>query len=302
MYIGANAVYVAKTAYVAFCLPVFSVALGSLLRNIAAHRWSSISNLVYLITLPIVVSVFYFENIKNGVAYGVLLIFIFLIGLIASIFKGQWLIKSILFCAVIGTSLIFLNLHLQKNESWKSFGADAKVAWNTGQYQQWKYNGEKGYPINETGAAVSGTNYERIAWAKEGVKLIIQNPMGYGLVERSFSHLAKLRWPDSKLHQSHSGWIDLTLGIGVPGVALLLGCFLILIKQLGEKITNFEPSHWAISCRWALLSLLLMWCTTEISQKAYLENLIFWISLAAGVDIGLARVKIAPQVASGNSA
>jgi hypothetical protein len=32
-----------------------------------------------------------------------------------------------------------------------------------------------------------------------------------------------------------------------------------------------------------LLCLLLMWCTTEVSQKVYLESLLFWLAFVAGL-------------------
>lgn len=285
MYVGVGALYIAKTAYVAFCLPVFAIALGALFLNIKTHRWLSFGNLFYLPTLPAVFFIFYSENIKNGVAYGLLLILIFLFLLVRSLLQGRWLQKILLTILLLTSALFFLATHLEQNQSWRSFAADARVALNTSQNTQWKYNGEKGYPINGDGAPVSVTNYERIAWAKEGIRLISENPLGYGLVERSFGHLAKLRWPDSKLHQSHSGWIDLTLGIGIPGVALLLGSILILINQLRRSSTNFELSRWVIAYRWTLLCLLLMWCTTEISQKVYLDELLFWIAFAAGINL-----------------
>ncbi|ABP33536.1 hypothetical protein Pnuc_0315 [Polynucleobacter asymbioticus QLW-P1DMWA-1] len=281
MYIGPNAPYVAKTAYVAFCLPVFAVALGSLLRNISAYRWLSLSNLVYLATLPTVMTVFYFENIKNGIAYALLLLVFFLLLIFKTGSKGSWMPKIFLSILLLGASLSFLSAHLQGNESWKTFQLDAKVALNTTQNQQWKYNGEKGYPLNDQGAVVSITNYERIAWAKEGARSILDYPLGFGLVERSFGHIAKLQWPDSKLHQSHSGWIDLTLGIGIPGTALILVAMLMLIFQMGYP--SMGVLQWTQATRWVLLSLLLMWCTTEISQKLYVENLLFWLALGAGL-------------------
>ena len=285
MYVGTNSIYVAKTAYVAFCLPVFAVALGSLLRNIESHRWVSWSNLAYLATLPAVFAVFYAENIKNGVAYGLALALVFLLLMVASLFKGRWVPKVLLSMILLIASIFFLNIHLEQNDSWKTFGADAKVALNTSQYQQWKFNGEKGYPNNEWGTVTSVTNYERIAWAKEGIRLIVQNPLGYGLVERSFGRLGKIAWPDSKLHQSHSGWIDLTLGIGVPGVALILGAILVLLLQLSSINPVFGVFPWVKACQWGLFCLVLMWCTTEISQKVYLDSLIFWIALAAGINL-----------------
>jgi hypothetical protein len=81
---------------------------------------------------------------------------------------------------------------------------------------------------------MSTTNYLRSAWGKVGIKLIAQNPLGYRLIERSFGCLAKINWPDSNLHQSHSGWIDLTLGLGIPRIGLILTILLTLLYQLGR--------------------------------------------------------------------
>lgn len=139
---------------------------------------------------------------------------------------------------------------------------------------------------------VSVTNYERMAWAKEGIKLAIQNPLGYGLIERSFGHLAKLNWPDSKLHQSHSGWIDLTLGLGIPGILLILSSLLLLLhhifKSAGQQGggTIATQSIYPAMAWCAIFSLLIIWCTTEISQKVYFDDLIFWLALASGLSLG----------------
>ena len=177
---------------------------------------------------------------------------------------------------------------LQTNDSWRTFSADAKIARDTQTYQQWKYNGEKGYPNNELGTMVSVTNYERIAWAKEGIKLAMQNPLGYGLIERSFGRLTKINWPDSKLHQSHSGWIDLVLGLGIPGFLLISTVLLTLLYQLA-KLANgagIVANPYSTMVWWALFSALIMWCTTEISQKVFFDALILWLTLGAGLSLG----------------
>ena len=146
---------------------------------------------------------------------------------------------------------------------------------------------------------VSVTNYERIAWGKEGLLLLTQNPLGFGLIERSFGHLAKKVWPESLLHQSHSGWLDLALGIGLPGIALVLGSLALAMKQLyrldlPENIPESAPNGaqspfkapWLSCCWWILLASLVMWCTTEISQKVFLDSLIFWVALASSLAAG----------------
>jgi hypothetical protein len=201
------------------------------------------------------------------------------------------LLKSLLIAVILGSGIFFLANHIQKNDSWRTFQVDAKVALNTDQYQQWKYNGAQGYPNNELGVVVSSTNYERIAWGKEGIKLIWRYPLGYGLIERSFGHLGKIAWPDSILHQSHSGWIDLALGIGIPGIVLILASLLTLLYRLG-RLANpnqglyLSDSPYQSMAWWALFSLLIMWCTTEISQKVFFDSFIFWLALGSGLTLG----------------
>ena len=285
LYYGSLPFYIPKTAYVCFCLPTLGIALGQLARNIHQHQPFKWANLVYLATIPAVLFVFYGENIKNGVVYSAALLLLFLGVLVFRNFRHYWAIKLLVLGVVLAIGVLFVANSLQTNDSWRTFSADAKIARDTQTYQQWKYNGEKGYPNNELGTMVSVSNYERIAWAKEGIKLAIQNPLGYGLIERSFGHLAKLNWPDSKLHQSHSGWIDLTLGIGVPGVALILGAILILLLQLSSVNPEFGSFPLVKACQWGLFCLVLMWCTTEISQKVYLDSLLFWIALSSGVSL-----------------
>ena len=288
LYYGSLPFYIPKTAYVCFCLPTLGIALGQLACNIHQHQSFKWANLVYLATIPAVLFVFYGENIKNGVVYSAALLLLFLGVLVFRNFRRHWAIKLLVLGVVLVIGVLFVANSIQTNDSWRTFSADAKIARDTQTYQQWKYNGEKGYPNNELGTMVSVTNYERIAWAKEGIKLAMQNPLGYGLIERSFGRLTKINWPDSKLHQSHSGWIDLVLGLGIPGIALILTSLLILLYQLGRlgKDIPTSPNPYVTMVWWALFSALIMWCTTEISQKVYFDALILWLTLGAGLSLG----------------
>jgi len=280
--------YIPKTVYVCFCLPTLGIALGLLARNIDQNQAFQWSNLIYLATIPAVLFVFYGENIKNGVVYSAALLALFVATLIFRNFHRNWAIKLLSLGLVLAIGGFFVVVNVQKNDSWRTFSADAKIARDTQIYPQWKYNGAQGYPNNELGVIVSVTNYERLAWGKVGLNLIAQNPSGYGLVERSFGHLAKINWPDSSLHQSHSGWIDLALGLGIPGIALILATMLISLLQLGALSQDAVASqtHYLTMARWALFSLLIMWCTTEISQKVFFDDLIFWLALGAGLSLG----------------
>jgi hypothetical protein len=172
--------------------------------------------------------------------------------------------------------------HLHKNDSWNTVLADIKVANQLETIDHWKYRGDRGYPNNEFGKMVSVTNYERAAWAQVALEFIAERPQGYGLVLESFRHIGKEKWPDSNLLQSHSGWLDLTLGIGIPGVALIILAAFLSIHTLSQS----AGSLWSRPVIWLLSSIGLLMITTEVSQKVYLDALIFLILFSASLSLG----------------
>jgi hypothetical protein len=179
-------------------------------------------------------------------------------------------------------STFILTQHLKINESWKTVFADIKVAEQLDQIDSWKYYGGKGYPINDLGHQVSETNYERAAWFQVALKFIHEMPLGYGLVHESFGKFAREKWPDSRLLQSHSGWLDLTLGIGIPRVFLLILAGVLALKNAWRVARDF----WGSIALWILLSIALLMITTEVSQKSYIDALVFLILWTAGLGLG----------------
>ena len=279
-------IYIAKTEYVAFCIPVLAVSLGQIYYQAAKGKWLSWANLVYLCAISSVLYVFYAENIKNGVLYSLIFILIF-IGLITyRYFKIDPLKIGILVVSVILGATIFIQHHIDANNSWRTFFADARVAIKVDHIDAWRVCRSEP-PKNDMGIQVSDTNYSRIAWGISALKLVAQHPLGYGLVERSFGHLGKKIWPESCLTQSHSGWLDLALGIGVPGMILVLGAFLFSLRLL-KKIplgSAASLSPWVAMAFSVLLCFLLIWCTTEISQKIYFEELLFFLAFSGAIAI-----------------
>jgi hypothetical protein len=277
-------IYIAKTAYMGFCIPALAVALGQIYFQITNGKWLTWPNFVYAGTIPAVLFVFYAENIKNGVVYSFLFFLIF-VGLITLKYFKKALVKISIFLTLIFLgSGIFIQRHIEQNHSWQTFFADAKVALQTERNDAWRVCGSV-LPKNELGEEVSDTNYSRIAWGINAVKLIPQFPLGYGLVEGSFGHIGKQVWPDSCLSQSHSGWLDLTLGIGIPGMLLLLGSLILSMKGLLRfRFDTIEHLvEWRSMSVCTLICFGLIWCTTEISQKVFFDELIFFIALAGAL-------------------
>jgi hypothetical protein len=288
VYPSSQPFYVPKTDYVVFCLPTLAVALGQI-KNLIQSKQISWQNLsLYTITIASIAFVFYAQNIKNGFIHGILLFAFFLLQLRKGSVQSWTYSKLSIVLVFIITIALFGYQHVQKNESWRTLAADAEIAIQLGEYQHWKYNGEKGYPINANGRMVSATNYERIAWGLVGVKLFLENPLGYGLIENSFGPMVNQVWPESspRLSHAHSGWLDLALGIGVPGIVLVVGALILALKQaVGYSLP------WRNLGVWILLSSLLLWSTTEVSSNGNIDPLIFWIVMTAALGLGYKNTK-----------
>ncbi|MBT8541002.1 hypothetical protein G6722_06620 [Polynucleobacter paneuropaeus] len=294
---GSAPYYVAKIDYVCFCLPVLAIALGQIKVQIDQERILSWANGFYICVVGSVLFVFAKWQVFNGFIYALLITAILAGVLVWRYFKkassGKQFIAIIFICA-LAASLVY---QIKTDSHFETFVADAKVALDGEKYPQWKYDGTQGYPNNELGRQVYPSNYERVSWFVHGVELIPRYPQGYGLLHRSFGRLVKMDYPDSKMHQSHSGWLDLTLGIGIVGVALILGAMLLAMRNCSRlQIHALMPEKDALNRNaylnvawWALLGLGLIWCTTEISQKVNMEALLFWVALATGMSMGASR-------------
>ena len=279
-------IYIAKTAYMGFCIPAIAVALGQIYIQITNGKWLTWSNFVYASTIPAVLFVFYAENIKNGVLYSFLFIAIFIGLLTFKYFKRFPVRIGILLVLILLGSGLFIKNHIKQNHSWVTFFADAKVAIQDENSESWKCQvSGRSLPTNELGEQVSDTNYSRVAWGINALKLIPEYPQGYGLVERSLGYIGRQVWPGSCLSQSHSGWLDLTLGIGIPGMLLLLGSLIMSLKGLLRfRFDTFEHLiKWRSMSSCMLICFGLIWCTTEISQKVFFDELVFFLVFSGAI-------------------
>lgn len=103
----------------------------------------------------------------------------------------------------------------------------------------WHYQTSKGwlrvedYPKMADGQTVDPSAYERVAWISRGLDLIRDNPLGYGYGRNAFTRSLTHLGIDNKVGHSHSGFIDLGVGLGIPGILLwLLFCLSLIVTGL----------------------------------------------------------------------
>ena len=71
--------------------------------------------------------------------------------------------------------------------------------------------------------------YLRFAMLKEGLAMAAAHPLGVGYHRNAFGHALRLEYGMGSGH-SHSSLLDIAIGVGVPGVLLLVGFFVSCMK------------------------------------------------------------------------
>lgn len=279
--------FVHKSSYVFFCLPLLAISIGRITQAVLQDRIMSIATLIYSISIVAVLFNFYSLVDRNGMLYGFIMILIAVSLIVFHAMRSKTVSRrNVLIALLILAIPAYLAIHQYRtNHHWNSLVSDARIALDVDRYDLWK-DPDNEKPLNEFGKPVFGSNYERLAWAVVAIRLIEERPLGYGLVERSFGHLAREKWPESKVQQCHSGWLDWTLGMGIPGLALFLGAGLLAWHQARKA-----PQPWQDLGRWGLGILLLMYCTTELSSKVYIDALVFMIGLVTSFSLKFSSTK-----------
>jgi O-antigen ligase len=177
-------------------------------------------------------------------------------------------------------------LHIESNSAWRTMVEDVQEAADIEKNQTWKNRKMHKMPLNRDGVEVNGSTYDRTAWAIAALTLIRENPMGYGLVNHSFGALALEKWPDfyppkgKNRGATHSGWIDLTLGIGIPGLLL------ILIPLLAAMVrAKRADGYWHQYLALTIPVVLFVYLTTEVATGHYIEFLMFFAAFAGGLTL-----------------
>lgn len=215
---------------------------------------------------------------KNGVAIGIYLCLLLMVGVIyLFIFSKFNRFKILPFLTALFFIIgIMANAHKSSaSEGWGTLFQDVRIAVQIDKYTQWKNHSGAQLPFNETGKVVVINTYERFSWATVGLTLIAKYPMGYGLINNSFIKVLDLDGVNHNIQgQVHSGWIDFGLAYGIPGVLLLFSCLLALL------ILGFRAKDdYCFMSAWLALMLIPFCLIAEMSYKQYFESMLFFIAL-----------------------
>lgn len=258
-----------------------------------------LGGLLLVIGIAASLASFVFVNTRNGIGAFVILVLMWaLVYLYQSTKSKKYLLPT--FFVIILTPLFYVAIqkHLTMNiHQWGPLLADIKVGYQIDKFDHWQ-NNSKGYPLNELGTVVNVSTYERTAWATAGLRYLSQNPMGAGLLADSFRKMGATNGIEShSLRFTHSGWIDLTLAVGIPGILLL---FLSMLSSLYWAMKRH--SELASVTVWLLVAIAIYWLIAELAtNKHFVEMLIFMLVFLGTVNTYDQSETIDSNNASGTS-
>jgi hypothetical protein len=281
-------IYKSKLNISLICVILSSGLLGAFICDCINARFTKISSAIqiYGLSISIFTSIFIVDSrIGVGVyfslvAFSALFLIFFCKKNIISIKSAKVNIAILLFLLFL---LLMLLVHLNANIGWNTLFYDLYTAINDHVLGNWINLPNYGYPQNGIGKTVVINNYERFAWAKAGIDLIFENPLGVGNIDKPFYFLLNEKYGDivdKGIPGTHSGFIDMALTYGVLFVFLIfvnITCICILTYK-NNKI--MYPLVLMMN-----LGILLVYTVGELSSQHALEILFFWMSTLSVLSI-----------------
>lgn len=275
---------IARARYVFFCLPAMAVGLGCIANDLKRKTLHWQSAIFYLLSVPLTLTLFELEGDRLGAVYAIALLGVFALVVARNMIDVRRPILTMLALALMVSASVWLVQKVTyQSPLWHQFWADAKMAVQVDKYDAWQ---TRVLPINELGIPASDSNYMRISWAIVGTRLLMQNPLGYGLLSLSFGGLGKQIWPNAQISWTHSAWLDFALSYGLPALIMIW----LAIALTWQEAKALNPP-WNTLGRWGLFIAAAVMLTKEVSTEVVLNSMIFMIVWVAALGLSTPNTK-----------
>ncbi|GAB2180996.1 hypothetical protein DLREEDagrD3_12190 [Denitratisoma sp. agr-D3] len=132
--------------------------------------------------------------------------------------------------------VIFILVSYRTDARWSRFLETVPMAWDIDHDDAWRkpLNETNQMPTLDDGETAEGSAYLRLALIHSGLRLVAEYPLGVGYGRTAYGHAMTLHFGESDTRHSHSGLLDWTLGLGIPGLLFWL-CVLALLFRHGWR-------------------------------------------------------------------
>jgi hypothetical protein len=200
------------------------------------------------------------------------------------LFMGTVLVASFL----VISALSLQTFSKQDQNKFYNLLHDFHIGTQIDRYTNWRNDTPQWVPDIPNSPPVNRSTYYRVASFINGTRLISEYPLGTGFTYLPYKYYMSRIYPGSTATHTHSGWIDFTLGVGIPGLllcwfAIASAIWLAIKKHWRERKIGAPLNLWSYIVVWGLGGISILWVVAEVSEKEYIEHLMFMIAfLAAG--------------------
>ncbi|HYA38392.1 MAG TPA: O-antigen ligase family protein [Candidatus Methylomirabilis sp.] len=196
-------------------------------RAVYGERVLPLSNTVFAAALALTSVSVFAERTRNGMI--TLVLMLLLLGWFYLRARQARLNRLVLASGIVAMFAIVLGgaalvVSARQSSSLHELIDTIPIAWDTEHHREWQEDNPASWPKLPNGQTVDVSVYQRVAWFKEGLLLVRDHPLGIGFGRNAFGHGLEAKYGKGGGH-SHSGLLDMAIGLGVPGALLWLGFF-----------------------------------------------------------------------------
>lgn len=203
--------------------------------------------------------------------------------------KVNWIIAAL----TLLTSTFFLSsffiAQIKYNDGWETTVEDAYIGIQINKYPNWHSFNIYAYPKSDSGRTVKLNTYQRFAWGSAGIREIIQNPLGIGRLKDPLIGALKDRFPNLDWNgngkSTLSGFIDIGISLGIPGLVLLIVPMLIIVVNGATQFLKKTSNRFGIASFALGITLLYAYSLGELGNSHSIEILIFIMSFSAALNM-----------------
>lgn len=171
-------------------------------------------------------------------------------------------------------------LNYKSDGRWNIALETIPIAWDTDKHKAWLNDQKYPFPTLADGRPVDISTYLRVAWVKEGMRTVLDHPLGVGFGRNAFGHARLQKYGESGRGHSHSGIIDLAIGIGIPG-ALLWGGFLVSLLYFSYRGLIVSQNYHAFFLFFLTATFSVRMFVDSVMRDHMLQMFMFLVGLSA---------------------
>jgi hypothetical protein len=193
---------------------------------------------------------------------------------IRKVYSSKKIVTSAIAALIIVLAVAFVSY--KTDPRWQNFIDTVHIAWDIDHDLRWLNNdADPSIPIENS------SEYFRIAWAHEGLRMLIAHPWGTEISRHTFPKLEMEKYGHAKMPQSENSWIDFGLNVGIPGL-ILWSWFLLLLAQLGWQTWRIQKEPLSL----ALAVMVIMFAVRGLLDTIFRDHELEQFMMVAGLLSG----------------